>query len=193
MDGFPAEYGDGIELIPALPSLGDKASRRLTWWCHLFSPTFKCVFLISAQKRWINTIVLLKRDVKWEGKKKKNTHRVQHSRCVIARSWEQFTVFWCFYFKYCNAPSLQLRSGVQPFLPTWYYASCGRHKNIAKSQLSCQTTGSSLRQICSASEKLQDFCWAQFKLKWCSQLQTQNKMQVTNKAVRFWLTLWKGK
>jgi len=34
-------------------------------------------------------------------------------------------------------------------------------------------------------EKLQDLCWASFKLKCCTQSHIQNKMQDTNKLVRF--------
>lgn len=74
-------------------------------------------------------------------------------------------MFWCSCFTHYNPPSLQPYPGAQPFLPTWCTALCGRHEVIAKSQLACQTTASSSCQFCSASEKLQDLCWAPVKLK----------------------------
>lgn len=97
--------------------------------------------------------------------REKRTPQNLHSRYIIACSSEQFAMSWWFCFMHCNPPSLQLYSDAQPFLPTRYYASCGRHEDIAKSLLSCQTTGSSSCQFCSASEKLEDLCWASFKLK----------------------------
>lgn len=101
-----------------------------------------------------NTTILPNMGIKWKAGGKatpKPTFPLHYSRF--------FGVIWNVLL-FCNPPSLQLCPGAQPFLPTWCSALCGRHEVIAKSQLPCQTTASSSCQFCSASEKLQDLCWA---------------------------------